>query len=199
MASEVLVLNRDFYAINVVPWQRALALAYGGHANIVDQDFQTYSFEDWKELSQLLSEHPAGFIHTPSFKIALPEVIALRVFDKLPRMEVSFTRRNIYEHYGYRCCYCGKRFVTKELNLEHVLPRSRGGKTDWKNIVTACLKCNLKKGNKLPEEAGMRLLIKPSKPPLRSRTSILIKSPIPIRASWQKFIDNAYWNARLEE
>ena len=151
-------------------------------------------------------EHPNIFMRSLATRdtgseiaAALPEVIALRVFDKLPRMEVSFTRRNIYEHYGYRCCYCGRRCATKELNLEHVLPRSRGGKTDWKNIVTACLKCNLKKGNKLPDEAGMRLLIKPSKPPLRSRTAILIKSPIPIRASWQKFIDNAYWNARLEE
>jgi len=128
----------------------------------------------------------------------VPEVIALRVYDKLPETEVTFSRRNIYEHYSYRCCYCNKRFGTRDLNLEHILPRSRGGKTDWNNVVTSCIKCNLRKGGRTPEEAHMKLLIRPTRPAWKSRI-VLMRFPIRVRASWQRFIDNVYWDSELEE
>ena len=198
MSTDVLVLNRNFYAIQVTGWQRALSLLFLDHAFVVDQEYTTYDFEDWKELSNAMREHPAGFVHTPNFKIAVPEVIALRVYDKLPETEVTFSRRNIYEHYAYRCCYCGKRFGTKDLNLEHILPRSRGGKTDWNNVVTSCIRCNLRKGGRTPEEAHMKLLIKPSRPTWKSRI-VLMRSPIRVRASWQRFVDNVYWDSELED
>lgn len=198
MTSEVLVLNRSFYAIQVTGWQRALTLLFLDHAVVVDQEYATYDFEDWKELSRAMADHPAGFVHTPEFRIAVPEVIALRVYDRLPETEVTFSRRNIYEHYSYRCCYCGKRFSTKDLNLEHIVPRSRGGKTDWNNVVTSCIRCNLGKGGRLPHEAGMHLLIKPSRPRWKSRI-VLLRSPIKVRASWQRFIDNIYWDSELED
>ncbi|MFA5975222.1 MAG: HNH endonuclease [Elusimicrobiota bacterium] len=198
MLSDVLVLNRNFYAIHIADWQRALSLVYLDHARVVDQEYRTYSFDDWRELSKILENHPAGFVSTPTFRIAVPEVIALRTYDKLPVGDVKFTRRNIYEHYGYRCCYCGRRFGTPELNLEHVLPHSRGGKTDWSNIVTSCIPCNLKKADRLPVEAGMKLLIKPSKPKWRGSASLVFKAPFKIRASWQRFVDTVYWNTELE-
>ncbi|MFH1369086.1 MAG: HNH endonuclease [Elusimicrobiota bacterium] len=199
MHSDVLVLNRSFYAIQITSWQRALSLVYLDHAHVVDQEYRTYSFEDWREVSKAISEHPAGFISTPKFKIAIPEVIALKLYDRLPTTEVKFTRRNIYEHYAYRCCYCGKKFPSADLNLEHVTPRSRGGKTTWANIVTACIPCNLKKGSKLPEEAGMHLLIKPIKPKWRGGLSLVLSSPARMRTSWQRFIDNVYWNGELDK
>ena len=199
MMSDVLVLNRSFYAIQITSWQRALSLVYLDHAHVVDQEYRTYSFDDWTQLSQAIKEHPAGFVSTPKFRIAIPEVIALKFYDRLPTTEVKFTRRNIYEHYAYRCCYCGKRFPSAELNLEHVVPRSRGGKTTWSNIVTACIPCNLKKGNKLPEELGMHLIIKPFKPKWRGGLSLVLSSPAKMRTSWQRFIDNVYWNAELDK
>ena len=199
MSGDVLVLNRNFYAVHITPWQRALSLVYLDHARVVDQEYRTYSFEDWRELSQMIANHPAGYVSTPSFRIAVPEVITLRAYDKLPIGDVKFTRRNIYEHYSYKCCYCGKKFSTHELNLEHVLPRSRGGKTDWSNIVTACMPCNLRKADKLPEEAHMKLLIKPSKPKWRGSASLVFRAPFKIKASWQRFIDNVYWNTELED
>lgn len=197
--SEVLVLNRNFRAIQLTDWRRAVSLVFLDHALVVDQEYKTYNFEDWMELSQAISEHPSGFIHTPAFRLAIPEVITLKIFDKIPKLEVKFTRRNIYEHYDHRCCYCGRRFPTKELNLEHVVPSSRGGRTTWENIVTSCIPCNLKKGNSLPHEAGMKLLIKPSKPGWSHRPSLLICGSVPVRASWQRFIDNIYWNSPLED
>ncbi|HVO33239.1 MAG TPA: HNH endonuclease [Elusimicrobiota bacterium] len=198
MSADVLVLNRNFYAIHIADWQRALSLVYLDHARVVDQEYRTYTFEDWRELSKILTNHPGGYVHTPTFRIAIPEVIALRGYDKMPVGDVKFTRRNIYEHYGHRCCYCGHKFGTQELNLEHVLPRSRGGRTDWANIVTACIPCNLKKADRLPHEAGMKLLIKPTKPKWRGSASLVFKAPFKIKASWQRFIDNVYWNTELE-
>jgi 5-methylcytosine-specific restriction endonuclease McrA len=196
--SDVLVLNRNFYAIHITSWQRAISLIYTDHARVVDEDYRQYSFQDWRELSLLMRESPSGFVSTPTFRIAIPEVIALRNYDRLPVGDVKFTRRNIYEHYNHRCCYCGEKFNTAELNLEHVLPRSRGGKTDWSNIVTACMPCNLKKADRLPEEAGMKLLIRPFKPKWRGSSSLVFRVPVKIKASWQRFIDNVYWNTELE-
>lgn len=199
MSSDVLVLNRNFYAIHITNLQRAISLVYLEQAYVVDPEYRTYTFEDWKELSQILEEHPSGFLHTPHFRIAVPEVISLRYYDRIPRVEPTFTRKNIYAHYTNRCCYCGKQFPTSDLNLEHVVPKSRGGKTDWSNIVTSCVRCNLRKGSRLPQEARMRLLIKPSKPRPRLGVSLLIRSPIRARLSWQRFIDHAYWNTELED
>jgi 5-methylcytosine-specific restriction endonuclease McrA len=198
MSGDVLVLNRNFYAVHITPWQRALSLVYLDHARVVDQEYRTYAFDDWRELSQMTSDNPSGYVSTPMFKIAIPDVITLRSYDKLPVGDVKFTRRNIYEHYGYTCCYCGRRFSTSELNLEHVLPRSRGGKTDWANIVTSCMPCNLRKADRLPDEAGMKLLVKPTKPKWRGSASLVFKAPFKIKAAWQRFIDNVYWNSELE-
>lgn len=198
MLSDVLVLNKSFYAVHVTSWQRALSLVYVDHASVVDQDYRTYSFDDWKQLSTMIKEHPAGFVRTPTFKIAIPEVIALKLYDRLPTTEVKFTRRNIYEYYNHKCCYCGKKLPTAELNLDHVIPRSRGGKTGWNNIVTACVPCNLRKGSKSPSEAGMKLIIKPSKPKWRGNIPLVFRSPLKMRTSWQRFIDTVYWNGELE-
>lgn len=199
MSNDVLVLNRSFYAVQITSWQRALSLLYLDHATVVDQEYRTYSFSDWRQLSSLIKNHPAGYINTPNFKIAIPEVISLRLYDRLPATEVKFTRRNIYEHYNYRCCYCGLKFASHELNLEHVIPRSRGGKTSWDNIVTACIPCNSKKGNKLPLEANMKLLIKPNKPKWHGNISLILQSPVKMKTSWQRFIDTVYWNEELDK
>lgn len=198
--SDTLVLNRNFYAIHVMDWRRAMSLLYQDHADALDDNLQPYGFEEWRELSAAMEDHPSGFVHTSTFRLALPEIIRLRRFDRLPKGEVKFTRRNIYEHYHYTCCYCGRVFKTDELNLDHVAPRSRGGGTDWSNIVTACVPCNSRKGDHFPEEAGMRLLVKPSRPKWKGVQSLIAFSlPVTVKASWQKIIDAKYWNGELEK
>ncbi len=196
--SEVLVLNKNYIAVSLTNWIRAIRLLYLDRADVIDEEYKTYSFNDWFELSQIIKENKSGFVHTPKFKIAIPEIIVLKYYDKIQLEEPRLTRKNIYENYEYRCCYCGKKFDTTKLNIDHVMPRSRGGKTEWTNVVTSCISCNLKKGNKTPAEAGMKLILSPHKPHRRVKFVLTLKSNKKIPSSWQRFVDTLYWNSELE-
>ena len=127
--------------------RRALTLLYKGQVKAVDSEYRTYDFENWVDIPvQADDDH---YVRTPSRNILIPHVVQLLVFDRLPRQEVKFSRGNIYLRDGNRCQYCGKKFSSSELSLDHVVPISRGGKSTWENVVCACLPCNVRKGNKL--------------------------------------------------
>ena len=111
--------------------------------------------------------HPET-IATVSFKIRVPRVILLVLFDRLPKKEVKFTRHNIFERDRNTCQYCGGVYERKDLNLDHVIPRDRGGPTTWENIVCSCIRCNTQKANRTPQEAGMHLVRKPKRPEMAS-------------------------------
>src|SRR6478752_4355425 len=167
--SQVLVLNRLWQAVNICSARRAFSLVYAGHAQIVSSDdannFLTHDFESWRDLSANAPDHEV--VTTISFKIRIPRVIVLLVFDRLPKKEVKFTRHNVFERDQNTCQYCGRVFERKDLNLDHVLPRDRGGPTTWENIVCSCIPCNTKKANRTPFEAGMHLVRKPKRPKWR--------------------------------
>lgn len=198
MNGSTLVLNKNYLATEIAEWERVMSLVYTGAASVVDQDYQAYSFSDWCELSAAMADSPNGFVHTTSLRIAIPDVIRLSRFERLPSRLMAFTRHNIYEHYKYHCAYCGRRFKTDEMNLDHVLPRSRGGDSGWLNVVASCIPCNTRKANRTPGEAGMELLIQPSRPAWRGPVGLHMPSPVKVRESWQRFIDSAYWDAPLE-
>ena len=141
--TQVLVLNRVFQAVQIVTARRAFTLLTKGHVKAVLDDYTTYDFEDWKDVP--VQPHDA-YVRTPALTIKIPRVILLLSFDKLPRHEVKFSRKNIYLRDRNRCQYCGSRFRTEELNLDHVIPVSRGGKTNWENVVCSCIRCNIRKG-----------------------------------------------------
>jgi 5-methylcytosine-specific restriction endonuclease McrA len=196
---QVLVLNRLWQAVHVCSVRRALTLLFQGHAQVVlgddDGAFQTFNFRQWRDFSEA-EPHPES-IHTVSFKIRVPRVILLLVFDQLPQKEVKFTRHNIFERDKNTCQYCGRTFDRKDLNLDHVVPRDRGGPTTWENIVCSCIPCNTRKSNRTPAEAGMRLVRKPRRPKWRPFVHITVG--VPRHAQWQHFIDLAYWNVELGE
>lgn len=193
--SSVLVLNRHWLAIHVCSARRALCLLYADLARVVDESYRTHDFQSWRELSAVAS-HPE-MIHTPSFSLLVPQVIMLTRYARRPPQQVKFSRRNIYLRDGHTCQYCGEQPPRDELTIDHVIPRSRGGRTTWENVVLACVRCNTRKGNRLPEESGMRL----RRPPLRPLWPLLPQRGQVFRARslWQKFVDSAYWNALLEE
>src|SRR2546426_2470927 len=165
----VLVLNRLWQAVSICTARRALTLLFEGRAQVVlsseDGSFQTYNFSQWHDFSQ--QEPPPESIHTICFKIGVPLVILLVLFDRLPKKEVKFTRHNIFERDRNTCQYCGQEFDRKDLNLDHVVPRDRGGPTTWENVVCSCVSCNTLKANRTPAEAGLHLIRKPKRPKWR--------------------------------
>jgi 5-methylcytosine-specific restriction endonuclease McrA len=205
--ANVLVLNRFYQAIRVINVRRAFSLLCRDLAEVIhietdsagQSKWQNLNFQDWTELSQLKAEfEPDGFdwIHTVRFQVAVPRIIRLLGYDKLPRQDVKFNRRNIYARDGSKCQYCGKKMPTTELSLDHVLPKSQGGKSSWENIVCCCVKCNVKKGGRTPEQAHMHLITKPIKP--KRSPVINIRLADERYSSWKQFLDNAYWTVELK-
>ncbi|HWE35853.1 MAG TPA: HNH endonuclease [Isosphaeraceae bacterium] len=199
--ASVLVLNKLYMAVHVISVRRAFGLLFKDLAEVITLDdgrYQSYDFHSWREVSEaraLFKGPDDDFIRTVHFEIQVPRVIRLLAYDRLPRTKVKFNRRNIFARDGNHCQYCGKRFATNELSLDHVLPRSRGGKATWENIVCACLKCNVRKGGRTPREAGMKLIRLPTQP----RTSPVLSLKLSHRKyqSWKSFLDNAYWTVEL--
>jgi 5-methylcytosine-specific restriction endonuclease McrA len=188
----VLVLNRLFQVVQITSVRRALTLLYKGQVRAVDAEYRTYDFDNWQDVPVQPNDH---YITTPSRLIKTPHVVQLLRFDKVPRQEVKFSRANIYLRDQNRCQYCGKKFPSSELSLDHVMPISRGGKSTWENVVCACLPCNVRKGNKLLQEAGIRLIRHPHRPKwhplhrLQGRT---------YPEMWKNFLDEAYWSVELQ-
>lgn len=194
--SHVLVLNRLWQAVNICTVDRAFALLYTGHAQVVQEEphgFNTYSFREWCDYSQQADE--AEVVRTISIRIRIPRIILLCFFDRVPNQEVKFTRHNVFERDKNTCQYCGIKFDRKELNIDHVVPRHQGGLTTWTNIVCSCIPCNSRKGNRTPEQAHMILTRKPKKP--RWRPFMEIQMARKPHKSWNHFLDFAYWNVEL--
>ena len=198
LSNNVLVLNRLWQAVNICSVKRAFMLLYQGHAQVVEADsgsFQTMTFSQWHSFSR--GYEGTDVVSTVSFKIRVPKVILLLFFDRMPKKEVKFTRHNIFERDHNTCQYCGQKFDRKDLNLDHVIPRDRGGETSWENIVCSCVPCNSQKGNRTPAEAGMKLLHRPKRP--KWRPFIHLTWGGPHHDSWKHFVDVAYWNVELSD
>ncbi len=195
--SSVLVLNRHFQPIHITSARRAFSLMFLGAAQALDRQFRAFDFASW---SQLTAEMDDDVIHTVDRVIRVPRVIVLQMYDRIPKTKVRFSRHNIYMRDGNTCQYCGETLPRTDLNLDHVVPRAQGGRTTWENVVCCCIDCNLAKGARTPEQAGMRLM----KSPIRPRWTPTFRGAggsVRYR-EWLPFLDlpNAsYWNVELEE
>ena len=164
MRQPVLVLNASYEAIRIVAARRAMTLITKGAA---------------------VTEVPTNLQAYPG--IYLPSVIRLRTYRHIPiRMQIA-SRRNIHLRDGGRCMYCGHKFRHDQLTLDHVLPRSRGGKSDWGNLVSACHGCNRKKADRTPEEWGVPLIHKPIPSSIHMSRWIL-RSMGMEEPAWRKYI-----------
>jgi 5-methylcytosine-specific restriction endonuclease McrA len=175
-----LVLNADFRPLSYFPlslwsWQDAIKAVVADRVAVV-------------------SEYDR-IVHSPRHSIRLPSVIALKEFIPAAR-KPAFTRFNVFLRDRFSCQYCGGWFPTHDLTFDHVMPRSRGGRTTWENVVTACAPCNLQKGDRLLHEVGMALLNRPGQP----STHLLQENgrsfpPNYLHESWRDFL---YWDSELE-
>lgn len=170
-----LLLNFDYSPMKVIPWTKAVHMWFSDKVEIVEE----YNDFDLKSVS---------------FIMKCPAVVRLLKYVKRTNRRVKFSRVNVFGRDQFTCQYCSKTPGTQSLTYDHVLPRAQGGKTVWENIVTACLKCNSKKGNRTPEVAGMKLRKRPIRPkerPFQRFTVTVPKTP----EAWRNYL---YWNLELE-
>lgn len=142
MNGHVLVLNQDYSALTLCSVERAIILVL-------------------LQKAELVESVPDRFVRAPGRHFPWPSIVRLRVFAAVPYKRIMISRKNILRRDRFRCQYCGGRDL---LTVDHVLPKSRGGKDTWENLVTACTRCNNKKGNRTPDEANMLLVRKPFRP-----------------------------------
>ena len=175
LMEQVLLLNLTYEPLKIINWKKAITLFLLGKVEVLEE----YSRE----------------IHSVSFTVRLPSVVRLLRIVKRPKSPVKFSRQNIYGRDQYRCQYCGTGYPSEELTYDHIIPKSRGGKTQWNNIVTCCIGCNRKKGGRTPAEAHMKLLRRPSRPTWLPALKITI-GVMDVPRSWRDYL---YWNVELVE
>lgn len=174
---QTLQLNASYEPMRVIPWQRAVCMWLDGKVEILE----TYAERVYDAINDWCGKKPA--------------VVRLLQYVSTFRHKVKFSRINVFGRDNFTCLYCGDQPGTHELTYDHVLPRSRGGKTNWENIVTSCLPCNSKKGDKIPEEANMSLMSAPKKP--SKRPFFRMKTTKPNTPDeWRDYL---YWNTELKE
>ena len=162
LSEPVLVLNKVWIRIRVESVQKALVHIYDNKALVIDTEtYVTYSWKDWVKVEV---NNGDKFIRVCSGKIKAPKVIVLKDYDKMPAFKVKLTRKNLLLRDDYRDQYTGEILTPKDATIDHVWPRSRGGKTEWTNVVICSKKTNTKKGNRTPKEAGLKLLRQPYEP-----------------------------------
>jgi 5-methylcytosine-specific restriction endonuclease McrA len=172
-----LVLNADFrplsyYPLSLWPWQEVVKAVFLERVDVV-AEYDTY-------------------VHSPSLTMRLPSVIALREFVRQDR-QPAFTRFNVFLRDGFQCAYCGSH---EDLTFDHVVPRSKGGRTSWENIVAACSPCNLRKGGRLSADIGMQPHIRPHRPSTWELQEMGRRfPPNHLHATW---LDYLYWDVELE-
>lgn len=142
MTGHVLVLNRDYSALSICSVQRAIVLVH-------------------LQKAELVEAHPGRFVRSTSVRHPWPSIVRLNLFVRVPYRQILLSRKNVLRRDQNRCQYCGSR---DRLTIDHVLPKSRGGRDAWENLVAACVPCNNRKGNRTPDESRMELLREPFRP-----------------------------------
>lgn len=206
LSSKVLVLNRAYAAMRIVSAKRAFGLLARSIAEIIHVEaddagagrYVNYDLESWIEVSALQREYERerhDWVRTVRFDIAVPRIIRLLGYDRLPEQTVKLNRRNLFARDRNKCQYCGRIFPTSDLSIDHVQPRSQGGGDTWENLVCACIRCNARKGGRTPDQAGMRLVRVPIRP--RRNPLIALRLGHEKYQSWKAFLDHAYWSVEL--
>jgi len=193
--SKVLVLNRSYLPVHVTSVKRAFALLYQGVARAVDEQYRTFDFASWRDLAVEVNHEKVGVV---GGFVRVPRVLLLIAYERVPKRHVRFSRFNIYARDNNTCQYCGRRLPRTDLNLDHVIPRSRGGTSTWENVVCSCHACNRRKGGRTPEEARMLLILRPKRPQWTPFSTEMFS--LRRYREWMPFlttVDSAYWNAEL--
>lgn len=186
LETPVLVLNRNYQPVRLTSVRYALTLMYGGRASAMDDTYTCFDFERWQALEGVGQDES---IRTVRGAIRVPRIVVLHHYHSTRTPKLRLSRRHVFVRDNYTCQYCALSLPARELNLDHVVPKSRGGPTSWDNLVTSCRKCNLKKGRMLPQECGMVPRRRPVCPPWTlALHATRVLSRHHYYASWQPFL-----------
>lgn len=187
-----MVLDESWRAIHTVSVRHAMRLlATGAARGVLPETCETLTFHQWVDL-----EVPEGDdgIRTVRRAVRIPEIVVLSHYKGMPTRTPSFSRRNLMRRDRFTCQYCGLKPGVHELSIDHVVPRSRGGRSTWENCVLACRRCNRKKRNRTPQQANMPILRAPHVP----RWSPFVEVPkSSLRPSWERFVDATVWQGAV--
>lgn len=188
----VLVLNKSWLSVRIETVMLSIKRIFCGNASIVDEDtFEVFDWDKWLEkFSRRRDEEwpfKYGYISSARLNIRLPSVIVLSHYNKVPRVTLRLTKRNLLIRDRFRCQYTGRKIRATDATVDHIVPKSQGGKHIWENVVISSREANIKKGNRTPEQAGMLLLKQPAKPSWDPFYTIIAHYKIP--ASWSKFLN----------
>jgi 5-methylcytosine-specific restriction endonuclease McrA len=180
----VLLLNRYYAPVTVTSVRRAMILLYGGSGRALDERGESYEFSSWRGLPARNADEALPIVNGC---LRVPRVMQLIRYERVPQASVRLTRRNLMLRDGWRCQYCGHSGSARDLNVDHIVPRSRGGDDTWENLVVSCQPCNRRKGRRTPKEAGMPLLSTPERPRWSTAAQILMTTQAPF-SEWQPFL-----------
>jgi 5-methylcytosine-specific restriction endonuclease McrA len=177
-----LVLNRYWQPIHITTVVRALVLLWNDSARVVEpEEFQLYDWDEWAALEAAGGE---PCIRSARLRLRVPEVVSLAHYDRLPSTAVTFSRRNVAKRDHSTCQYCGAQPGSEAITIDRVVPRSQGGTSSWTNCVAACEDCNAHKADRTPEQAGMRLRRRPTRPAWKPLYSAVgVRNP-----RWDRFL-----------
>lgn len=177
-----LVLDQSWRAVNVVPAHKAICMCYTRDAFFVDTTtYATHSFDEWL-LRGVVDGRPIKTVRTT---FDAPDIVVRNAVHKFRKTKVNLNKATVCKRDGYRCQYCSRLFPETKLSLDHVVPKCRGGKLEWTNVVASCLKCNVAKGGQTLKQAGLKLQQQPEEPRWSPLFSQRVKT---VPASWKKFL-----------
>lgn len=172
---QTLVLTPGYMPCDVIPWTRAVTMLWENKVEVIEE------YDSEARSSYLV--------------IKIPAVVRLVKMFRRDKKPVKFSRVNIYARDDYRCLYCGEKKRMSELTYDHVLPRARGGRTEWTNIATCCTDCNRRKACRTPSEAGMKLRKQPVQPTVQPAVMVRISR----ESAPQQWTDYLYWSGELDQ
>jgi 5-methylcytosine-specific restriction endonuclease McrA len=192
----VLVLNRNWTAIQVKTVKDAIGLVAKGSAFILEAEtYERHDLDSWANVSKAKATVGDAVIRSQRMTLVAPEVVVLTDYEGMGEKSVVFSRRNLFKRDRYTCQYCGKQPGPEELTIDHVFPKSKGGKSTWENCVLACVACNKRKADRTLEQSDLKLRKVPRKPTWKTLTQV---PPRERRLSWDAFLAKAYWEVELE-
>jgi 5-methylcytosine-specific restriction endonuclease McrA len=187
ISMKILALNSSYISIKFVSVYSAIGRLYCGNAKVIRVNgsaYEEYDFNEWEKVTGLDSSYE--YMNTCTGRFPIPHIIRYLYYSRIPKATLRLSRKSIYERDNYTCYICGKKFGEKHLSLDHMIPVSKGGRTEWENLATCCIDCNSDKADNLLSELKIKPRFLPFRPSI-SNTAVLKSNLKEVLPEWKLF------------